>query len=202
MKALYSRPVFIFDPRDSSNRPFSPDCDAAVKLWENLWPSKIKTLFVRAFTEGIADPSKRPMESEWRNVFFETAMDIFACPHCHQEYIYDIDKVKANNGVLPKCLVCQMVPFVPRLRIGNLVITLTNNRSLIKRVFSGSYEDRDVIGKISNNGRVFLFNTGAEKITLKHKDTSAENEIGPKESAEIFNGDQICYLGKVGEVRF
>ncbi len=89
MLRLYGEhPVFIFDPDDYSNRPVKGYQDNAAIFWE-LYPDYLKEMFVKAFTVGLKDPTKRVTETEWMNVFANMISGIIICPHCHAECFYD-----------------------------------------------------------------------------------------------------------------
>jgi DNA-binding helix-hairpin-helix protein with protein kinase domain len=55
-------PVFVFDPRDDSNRPVPGD---PVLGWWPRYPPFFRGLFEQAFTAGLADPAKRVTEEQW-----------------------------------------------------------------------------------------------------------------------------------------
>ena len=62
---LYAiKPIFHFDPNDDSNRPTEVYAPNALERWRAM-PQELRALFIRAFTEGIKEPSKRPPENEW-----------------------------------------------------------------------------------------------------------------------------------------
>jgi len=57
-------PTFVFHPTDDSNRPTSP----IVSMYWQRYPRFVRETFVRAFTEGLEDPSARVTEGEWISV--------------------------------------------------------------------------------------------------------------------------------------
>lgn len=62
---LYAgKPVFHFDPNDTSNRPTDVYAPNAEMRW-NAFPEELRDTFITAFTEGISNPSKRPTEYGW-----------------------------------------------------------------------------------------------------------------------------------------
>ena len=84
-KQLYgSNPVFIFDPKDDSNRPVKGHHDNANVFWP-IYPKIIQSLFIRCFTEGINNTKARPSEDEWCDVFNEMKKMITKCPNCGAE---------------------------------------------------------------------------------------------------------------------
>lgn len=65
-----NHPVFIYDPTDNSNRPDPSYHKNAIVYW-NIYPKFINRMFIRAFTEGMKDPSKRIYESEWKTALLQ-----------------------------------------------------------------------------------------------------------------------------------
>ena len=62
---LYAiNPVFHFNPNNDSNRPTEKYAPNAYLRWV-IMPLELRKLFIRAFTEGIENPGKRPTEFEW-----------------------------------------------------------------------------------------------------------------------------------------
>ncbi len=89
MVKLYGREaVFIFDPKDDSNRPLRGYHDNALIFWP-LYPKYIRNLFIKAFTSGIQDISQRVRESEWRVALVNLRDGIILCKHCGAENFLD-----------------------------------------------------------------------------------------------------------------
>jgi eukaryotic-like serine/threonine-protein kinase len=63
LRAFGLEPVFVFDPRDDSNRPVPGD---QVLTWWPIYPRFVRALFEQAFTAGLADPTAgRVTEDQW-----------------------------------------------------------------------------------------------------------------------------------------
>ena len=62
LQAFGLEPVFVFDPRDDSNRPVPGD---PVLGWWPRYPPFFRGLFRQAFTAGLADAAKRVTEEQW-----------------------------------------------------------------------------------------------------------------------------------------
>ena len=91
MNRLYGEhPVFIFDPKDTSNRPVRGYQDNALLFWD-LYPRQLKELFIRSFTVGINEANKRVTEAEWLDVLANLISGIEICPNCQAEVFYDLD---------------------------------------------------------------------------------------------------------------
>lgn len=129
MNALYGKqPVFIFDPNDHSNYPVPGYHDNAIEFWK-IYPTFLKRLFIRAFTEGLT-PGRRVGETEWRRAFVQLADSIVYCQQCGRENFYD-DEVHHHEGASLICWKCQQrvqIPFL--LSIGRNVVVLRHDSKL------------------------------------------------------------------------
>ena len=70
--------VFVYDPDDDSNRPVRGIHDNIIKFWR-IYPDYIKDAFIRSFTTGISDPTKRIIENEWQKLFIRLRSEIIQC---------------------------------------------------------------------------------------------------------------------------
>lgn len=66
-KIYAENPVFIFDEFDHSNRPIDQD---VINRWNSVSPD-IKKCFLRTFTDGLFDKTKRTSSDEWSKVLFD-----------------------------------------------------------------------------------------------------------------------------------
>jgi DNA-binding helix-hairpin-helix protein with protein kinase domain len=131
MKRLYgTEALFIFDPKDRSNRPVPGLHDNALTYW-NFYPDYLCDIFTRAFTDGLADPGARVRESEWRTVLTRMRDQIFYCNHCGAENFL------SDEGDLPgpapgqECWSCHRMMAPPlRLRLGHHVVVLNQDTIL------------------------------------------------------------------------
>ena len=81
-------PLFIFDPKDTSNRPGESERAAAI-LWPAA-PEPVRELFTRAFTDGLRDPEARVRKSEWSKLFSTVLHWIVRCDKCKSEFLVDL----------------------------------------------------------------------------------------------------------------
>ncbi|MGN6681027.1 MAG: protein kinase domain-containing protein [Streptosporangiaceae bacterium] len=102
-----TEPVFIFDPDDHSNPPRPGD---PVSVWWRLYPRFFRTVFERAFTAGLRDPSGlgRVTEGVWRRALVRLADCVSVCS-CQASVFYDPD----DPGL--RCWNCNQVPPKPKL---------------------------------------------------------------------------------------
>ena len=87
-------PIFIFDPKDDSNRPKPNIHVNAPRFWP-VFPSYIQQTFIKAFDKSLmkSDGSNREdriMEKEWLKVFVRLRETLYTCTHCHEETFYNL----------------------------------------------------------------------------------------------------------------
>ena len=102
--------LFIEHPTDVSNRPILTDRDAGSMPW--IDPEKLpyttcgqflQELFERAFIDGLHDPSKRPLASEWLKSLVKTFDMLLPCQNMNcvmKWFVFD-------NTTKPKCPYCE-----------------------------------------------------------------------------------------------
>lgn len=94
--AMGSKALFIEDPNDTSNRP-----DDLTVTTCDLGP-ELEKLFIRAFSEGLHCPEKRPSAMEWERGLVRTWDLLYRCsnPECKAKWFVMYD---TNNPVCPFC---------------------------------------------------------------------------------------------------
>lgn len=113
--------LFVEDPKDTSNRinikeeiDQMPWVDTAARPYTLTGPY-LAPLILRAFTDGLRDPSKRPSANEWENALIRTTDLLQPCsnPSCEQKwYVFD-------SSTRPQCPFCGTV-YKGKLPILNL----------------------------------------------------------------------------------
>ncbi|MCL1987879.1 MAG: serine/threonine protein kinase [Firmicutes bacterium] len=139
-KCYGSDPLFVFDPNDDSNRPIKGTQENAHIFW-NLYPQFVKDAFTQVFTMGLNDRNKgRPLLQDWIDVFRKLQENIFPCPHCGCDVVYDTHIFKQTQQISCWRSSCtgfgQKLQVPPRLRIkvGNRerVIVLNTDTKLFQ----------------------------------------------------------------------
>jgi DNA-binding helix-hairpin-helix protein with protein kinase domain len=131
MQKLYGPDaLFIFDPKHGANRP-APGVHNNAALFWNLYPSYVRDIFTRAFTEGLRDPGARVKESEWRTVFTQMRDQIFYCHKCGAENFLTHDGEGPAPVADPPCWACGEIPIPPmRLRLPTHSVVLNQDTLL------------------------------------------------------------------------
>ncbi len=76
---------FIFDPKNSINRPVPNVHGNAIKMWSIL-PNLLRNTFIQEFSkEKINNPQQRLTELEWKQILLEVRDNLVFCPKCGDE---------------------------------------------------------------------------------------------------------------------
>lgn len=124
-----TEPVYVADPNDKTNRPVRGRHDNFLAYWP-IYPRFFKTLFTRAFTEGLGDPARRVKESEWRTALIQLRDGIFYCASCKAENFFDpqTQQAAAKDAACWACTRPLQLPL--SLHLGNSVVMLNHDTRL------------------------------------------------------------------------
>lgn len=138
-RKLYGfEPLYIFHPTDKSNEP-DPEFHANAWAFHEVLPQSLKSVFEKAFTEGLHEPAKRVEESVWRGLFVKLRDNIVQCG-CGADSFYDISRVK--QGMETKCWSCGEAVSIPaRMRLNGEIVILNNHIKLYSHHTSGILYD-------------------------------------------------------------
>ena len=144
-KELYcDNPVFIFDPKDKSNRPDDNVNPNPNILWP-YYPECLRSLFERAFDKSVMNSDgtgrqNRVIEKEWVKAIFKARHRLVTCPHCGRDVFIDLSAKTANT----KCEECKrQIPRPPVLRAGEYDIPLEYNKTYHRTICEFEFTDDD-----------------------------------------------------------
>jgi serine/threonine protein kinase len=200
-RLLYgTRPIFIWDPADESNRPVPSYHDNAIAFW-NLYPSFLKELFVQAFTEGITDPGRRVRETQWRQAMVRLRDSILYCGSCTAENFLET----AKGVPQPACWRCRRALTIPpRLVIGRQVVALNHDTKLFPHHLELAHLDFSspaalIIQHPSDPNRWGLRNeTGTSWVAIRADGTPVD--VPPGRSVTLAQGVRIQFGKVIGEI--
>lgn len=201
MKKLFgTSPVFIFDPRDDSNRPVPGIHDNAMIFW-GMYPEGLRSIFTRVFTSGLTDPGARPSFSEWASVLSALSDAVVTCSCGKQNFFKD-------DGSVLRCWKCGLVVDLPRhLMIGGRRKVLLNRgvNLYTHHLTPGATDtgERDnplaEVTKHPTADLLGLTNLGAAQWYLKTASGEAKI-VEPGRSANLNPGTEINFGEVVGRV--
>jgi len=204
--------LFVEHPTDSSNRvkvnqlhPSSLPQGDPTKIPYTVCGPYLKTLFDRAFIDGLQSPEKRPTAGEWEDALLKTVDLLQPCqnPKCwHKWFVFD-------NTMRPKCPFCG-TQYTTKLPVLNLyyspkkgVFKPENYRLMVydKQLLyqwhvnrfiypneKTTAEQKTPVGDFHlHNGKWILINR--KLTTMYDKDVDKKIEIG--EAVELTEGKKI-----------
>jgi DNA-binding helix-hairpin-helix protein with protein kinase domain len=203
-RKLYgSKPVFVYDPNDTRNRPVPGEQDTVIATWGVL-PPILRDLFVRTFTDGLARPGSRVREGEWRDALSAVRDAIVVCGVCLKQ------NLTQPGGGAPTCWkCCRTVPLPLRLELTTGPGALRGRRDLRLQPDAEVYAHHllptpkrhdftEVVGRVTEHperpGKLGLTNTGTASWTMRPPD-GAEREIGPGRTAALRPGVLLEFGG-------
>lgn len=108
LKHFGHMPIFVFDPRDPTNRPAAGH---PVNNWWPIYPKFFQQMFVQSFTTGIKDPTLtgRIIESLWRRALYRLSDCVWQCNTCDAALLFDSTEIRRP------CWNCRTIPTSPLL---------------------------------------------------------------------------------------
>lgn len=209
-RKLYgSDPVFIFDPKNSSNRPVPGIHDNPICYWE-VYPQFLRKLFTQAFTEGLRDPvNGRVRESEWRKVMAQLLDCIVPCQKCGAENFYDtgLRQFATDSGKCwnPECRTQIRTPLL--FQVNEYMIAI-HGRMQIRRhhIERGGHIDlTKVIAVLIQNPKDPQIWGLRNESNQRWTHTAADGrimEINPGQAIRVSPGLQVHFGSVTGEVVF
>lgn len=190
LNKLYGRsPVFIFDPKDDSNRPVKGIHDNAI-AYARIYPAHLKKAFTRAFTSGLRDPDTRVTEREWKQILATMISSILHCPNCGAEIFYDPHK--EAKGMPLTCWNCKHdMKIPPKLVVGTRKIPITSDRKIFSDYIHDDGDMKTIVAEFVRNPKNpnlwGLHNKSQNPWTYTKKD-GTKITVAPGKTASIVQG--------------
>jgi DNA-binding helix-hairpin-helix protein with protein kinase domain len=155
MKRLYGTdPLFIFDPKNDSNRPVAGVQENPLIFWR-VYPRFLRDLFTQAFTDGIRDPKNgRVLETIWRKAMVRLRDAIVYCSACGEQNFADLDCVgTAGPGKCwsPQCARQLLLPM--HLRLDKQIVMLNSDTKLFPHHLDDQrpYDFSEAVAEVSRH---------------------------------------------------
>lgn len=208
-KSLFcKKPIFVFDPRDNSNRPKELIHKNVSFLW-NVYPPFVRNMFIKAFDKNVMNSNgngreDRVMEKEWVKMFQKLRHSIITCPECGEETFFNMKK---DNHICMNCNVNLKRPPVLAIRDeliplqeGNLLYSyeIDENRELTIETIGEIWAQ--VIPNPKKTGIIGLKNISAVP-WYRHTPGGKEFVCEPNKQVTIIRSNTIKF-GTKGEGSF
>lgn len=201
VKLYGTDPVFIFDPDNKTNRPVKGIHDNANIYWP-MYPERLRQLFIKSFTVGLNEPSKRVTEPEWMTLFANMMSGQLMCS-CGARNFYDADL--EDKGAAHICWNCQNAITIPvKLIVGKNRILLNSSTRILHHHIYHDFDMETPVGSVSvnpnNPAQWGIKNEDSVLWTYEKADgTQQPVEIG--RTAGYAKGVKIHFADAVGEFK-
>lgn len=201
LRTFGTEPIFVYDIKDTSNRPMEGIHDAVIANWSRL-PNFVQAMFMTAFGPGLRDPRKRPTDTEWLRVIAHSRDVLAACSHCRLERFVDLSLVPGTEFRCGFCRKRDVTP--PRLAFKDATVLLSDGALVYPHHLGGQIDvGAAPIGAFARHeskpGLVGVKNLSNETWLLKDGD-GVGKEVPPGKIAAVLNGRRIMFGG--GEAIF
>lgn len=179
---LYAiKPVFHFNLHDESNRPTETYAPNALSRWR-VMPQELRMLFIKAFTEGIDNPSRRDPEGVWISSIAKCRDKLIRLNPTREQFV-NFDDLKS---VPPRCL---------GIKIGGNKIALYPKKAIYQISMDGNHHQYGniVAGIIYNPSVDSLMIRNMTKVTWRgwNPKTRQLSDIPSGKEYPIFPGVMI-----------
>lgn len=192
MNRLYGTdPLYIFDPKDASNRP-DPAVHGNPIAFRQIYPKVLLDSFERAFTAGLA-PGHRIRESEWRKILARARDLVMKCENCSAENFHDEAATAAQH-----CWHCKRGLTQPMLLSleGDLVVLQADRELHPHHIRREAFNYREVLARVTRNPadprRLGLQNLSTECWSFTRPDGTTA-EVAHGKNVPIVVGNRIHF---------
>lgn len=204
MNKLYgTEPLFIWDPRDRSNRPVKGYQDNAILYWD-LYPAFLKELFTMAFTEGIGAPKKRVVERVWQDAFVRLLNSIIHCLACGAENLADTEKQRTGVGHV--CWQCQRsITLPPTIVVGRHTVFLNRGTKILRHHIHNDFDVATEVGVVAQHPRDrerWGITNLSDDVWIFVKGDGSQSLVAKGKTAPIATGATINFGAVAGQYAF
>jgi serine/threonine protein kinase len=200
-----TNPKFIFDPEDSSNRPYAGVHNNPIKLWP-MYPKYFQDAFIQSFCGGMKNPDKRLPENEWQKLLIQLRDDMIVCS-CGTPIFSSIAQFDSKN--ISVCKTCGRKFSKPmKLKIKTFEVNMFPKNKLYKchtvdnSDGSDDYitETGEVIQNKNNPGIWGIRNISEDTWLMKMPDGETK-QIPPGAVVPIADNVEVTFTNVTGKIQ-
>ena len=201
------KPVFIFDPTDSSNRP-NPEIHKNALLFWKIYPKHIQNLFIKTFSKECMQcdgngREERVIEKTWLKGLTRLRSEIAVCPSCKNETFFDTQRLS-----MP-CMNCGKSferPAILRVKNGDVILQpeckiycyqIDDNVDIESENLN---EEVGVVIKNKNNPKIWGLRNIGKNSWIKRTPQGKEEVIENGNVVPIARGLKISFGNTKGEI--
>lgn len=189
-----TKPLFIYDPQNTSNRPVQGIHVNVIQLWPQF-PEYVRNIFIDQFSEKVMqEPGRRITEKEWLNkVLLRLRHELVKCPACGGEIFLDTEQ---DQFVCSDCghHIRQRMPIiqsgmykVAACRDKNVYQYITNPGKPLLNTCTG------IIVESKKTPGLFGLKNQTQDTWLLTTKSGKSRPIAPGEAAPLLIGNEIAF---------
>ena len=200
-----TKPVFVFDPNDQTNRPATGVHNNPIKFWPK-YPKYLQNAFIQSFCEGMKNPNKRLPENEWQKLLIQLRDDIVVCS-CGAPTFITNAKFDSNN--ISSCEVCGRKFSKPmKLKIKSFEVNMFPKNKLYKCHTVDNRQDSDdymtETGEViqnKNDPRIWGIRNTSEDTWLMKTPDGMTKQIPPNFIIPIVADIEVTFTNIGGKIQ-
>ena len=192
-------PLFIFDPKDDSNRPVPGLHRNAIAKWP-YFPSFLQEAFITSFSQdSLKKGNGRLLETMWKQVLVRLKASLVKCPHCHADVFAEskpFSCTSCGKAIKP----AGYIKFPKRANVAILVPIMGGARLFASHIDENEQGDEVAAHVLEKPGKFGLKNESGSKWTVTSPN-GTQAVKNPGEVAVIGAGFKLDFgRGVFGEV--
>jgi serine/threonine protein kinase len=201
MELFGTRPVFIYDPDNASNRPVQGVHANVIALWPRF-PQFFRDAFIESFARGMKNPQVRIIENEWQKILVRLRDEwMLNCPVCGRAIIL----TEQITGKPLSCPGCSSVFSYPKiLTVKKFTVPLFPGKKLYACHTGATSDDyaavtAEVVMNKNNPSLWGIKNLSPDAWKLKTPE-GVEKEVPPQGGIPIGAGLSVSFSGVSGTI--
>ena len=178
--------LYIFDPRDSRNRPEAGIHNNAL-IMNQILPERLKQAFEKSFTTGLHEKNQRVVEAEWKIVLKKIIDTIGHCDNCGQEVFLNEFEPETSYA----CWSCKEIQYPICLRLEDQIILVAPG--VVITAPSGNH--LGTIIRHPNNSKLMALTNETSEVWEAFKPNGNKLAVHPLKSIVIGPGLALDALG-------
>jgi hypothetical protein len=200
MELFGTKPVFIYDPDDASNRPVEGVHANVISLWPRF-PQFFRDAFIESFAKGMKNPQLRLVENAWQKILVRLRDEwTLNCPSCGRAIIFT-EQLSGKPMTCPGCNSNFSYPKI--LSVKKFTVPLFPGKKLYA-CHTGTSDDyatitAEIIMNKNNSALWGIKNISPNTWKMKTPD-GIEKEIPPQAGIPIGTGVEVELSGVTGTI--
>ena len=192
------KPIFIYDPKITINRPV-PGTDKNLKrFWESkIYPDFIKSKFEEAFSQKVMkNREERIVEDDWKRIFIRLKASVVRCPYCGELTFVNADN---NYHCVNRCNKELKVFNQMRFHNGTTIPLFPGVKIFYTLIEQQNTDFNKIMGEVIQNPKdptKYGIRNLSDKTWVIHLPDGSSKPLPPNQLVPVKTGFSIDFIGK------